>query len=32
MRITVAKNAGFCSGVKNAVDNALELAREYDSV
>ena len=32
MKITVAKNAGFCSGVKNAVDKALELAREYGRV
>lgn len=32
MKITVAKNAGFCSGVKNAVDKALELAREYSRV
>lgn len=32
MKITVAKNAGFCSGVKNAVEKALELAREYGRV
>ena len=32
MKITVAKSAGFCRGVKNAVDKALELAREYGKV
>lgn len=32
MKITVAKHAGFCAGVKNAVDKALELAREYGKV
>ena len=26
MEIIVAKNSGFCSGVKNAVDKAMSLA------
>ena len=32
MKVTVARNAGFCSGVKNAVDTALRLAEEYGEV
>lgn len=30
MEITVAKNAGFCFGVKKAVDKASKMADEYD--
>lgn len=30
MDITVAKNAGFCFGVKKAVDKAREMADEYE--
>ncbi len=29
MRVTVAEGAGFCKGVKRAVDMALDLARKY---
>ena len=32
MKITVAKNAGFCSGVRNAVDKALSLAAEKGKI
>ena len=32
MKITVAKNAGFCKGVRNAVDTALRLAEEFGRV
>jgi len=28
IRITVAKSAGFCPGVKNAIDKVMELARQ----
>ena len=28
MKIIVAKNAGFCFGVKRAVSSTLELARQ----
>ena len=32
MKISVAKSAGFCKGVSNAVDKALELAEKYGKV
>ncbi len=32
MKITVARHAGFCSGVKAAVDKALELAEKYGHI
>ena len=32
MKVTVARHAGFCKGVKNAVDKALELAAEFGKV
>lgn len=32
MKITVAKNAGFCKGVAFAVDKALELAAAHEKV
>ena len=32
MQIKVAKSAGFCKGVRTAVEKALELAREYGSI
>lgn len=32
MRVEIAKHAGFCSGVKSAVDKALELAKECGHV
>ncbi len=32
MKITVAKSAGFCRGVRNAVDKALALAEEHGKV
>ena len=32
MKVTVAENAGFCRGVKNAVDSALALAEKYGEV
>lgn len=32
MKIVLAKNAGFCRGVKNAVDTALKLAEEYGKI
>jgi len=31
-RITIAKNSGFCSGVRRAVELALESARKYGEV
>lgn len=30
MDITVAQNAGFCFGVKKAVDKAIKMSEEYD--
>jgi len=30
--VNVAKNAGFCAGVKHAVDMALELAEKYGKI
>nr|MDE5602263.1 4-hydroxy-3-methylbut-2-enyl diphosphate reductase [Clostridia bacterium] len=32
MNVIVAKNAGFCGGVKSAVDKALELAKKYGHI
>lgn len=32
MRVEIAKHAGFCSGVKSAVDRALKLAKECEHV
>lgn len=32
MRVEVAKHAGFCSGVRSAVDKALALAKKYGKV
>lgn len=32
MKVTVAKHAGFCGGVKAAVDKALKLAEEYGHI
>lgn len=32
MRVTLAKGAGFCSGVKRAVDMALSLAAEHGRI
>lgn len=32
MKVIVAEHAGFCSGVKNAVDKALELAKTYGHI
>ena len=32
MKVTVARHAGFCKGVKNAVDKALELAAKFGKV
>lgn len=32
MKVIVAKNAGFCQGVKTAVDKALELAEKYGKI
>lgn len=32
MKVLLAKHAGFCNGVKNAVDTALKLADEYGKI
>ena len=32
MKITIAKNAGFCFGVKRAIDIALESAKQEKPV
>ena len=32
MKVVLAKNAGFCKGVKNAVDTAVKLAEEYGKI
>ena len=32
MKVTVAKSAGFCMGVRNAVDTALRLAEEKGNI
>jgi len=32
MKVVLAKNAGFCKGVKNAVDTAVRLAEEYGKI
>lgn len=32
MKITVAESAGFCGGVKNAVDTAISLAKKYGKI
>ncbi len=32
MRVIVAKHAGFCGGVKSAVDKALKLAEEHGKI
>ena len=32
MRVVLAKNAGFCKGVKNAVDTAIKLAEEHGKI
>lgn len=32
MKLTVSENAGFCSGVKNAVNTALELAKKHGKI
>lgn len=32
MKIVLAKHAGFCAGVKNAVDMALKLAKEHGKI
>ena len=32
MRVEVAAHAGFCSGVKAAVDKALDLAEKYGRI
>ena len=29
-KVTLAKNAGFCFGVKRAVDEAIKTQREYN--
>ena len=32
MKVVLAKNAGFCKGVKNAVDTAIKLAEEHGKI
>ncbi len=32
MKVVLAKNAGFCKGVKNAVDTAIELAEKHGKI
>ena len=32
MRITIAKDAGYCFGVRDAVDLAYKTAKEHDEV
>mgnify|MGYP000818054186 FL=1 len=32
MKVMLAKNAGFCKGVKNAVDTAIKLAEEHGKI
>ena len=32
MRVVVAKSAGYCFGVRDAVDLAYKTAEEYDEV
>lgn len=32
MRVVIAKHAGFCGGVKSAVDKALKLAEEHGKI
>lgn len=32
MKVTLAEHAGFCKGVKSAVDTALRLAKEYGKI
>ena len=32
MKVILAKNAGFCKGVKSAVDQAVALAEKYGKI